>query len=80
MVNKTEEQKVIINEQELPYSELDDRQRYYHAQILDLRKKHSQISFELDQVNASLGVFEKLLIDSTQAKAEEVLAEEKEKA
>ena len=37
---------------------LTEQQRYIRSQIVDLKNKQARIHFELDQVNASLGVFE----------------------
>ena len=76
---KQEENTVTIDGNELKESELTDKQKYLTSQCRDLLGKKSRIEFELDQVQASLNVFQKALVDSTKEVAEEILTEEGEK-
>ena len=54
---------------------LTDQQKYLTSQCKDLLNKKSRIEFELDQVQASLNVFQQALIDTTKETAEEILEE-----
>ena len=54
---------------------MTDKQKYFTQQVQDLTNKQTRLQFELDQVNASLGVFKQALIDSTKEVSEEVLKE-----
>ena len=49
------------------------QQQYLHRQILDLNNKKQQTEFQLDQINASLSVFNNAFINSTKEQADEVL-------
>ena len=73
------ENTVTIDGVEIKESELTDQQKYLTSQCKDLLGKKSRIEFELDQVQASLNVFQKALVDSTKEVAEEILTEEGEK-
>tara|TARA_R100000995_G_C3430604_1_gene98326 strand:+ start:65 stop:280 length:216 start_codon:yes stop_codon:yes gene_type:complete len=53
--------------------ELTAEQQYCKAQIDDLTAKQANLNFQLDQVKASLSVFNNLLVESTKETAEEVL-------
>ena len=75
---KQEENTVTIDGNELKESELTDKQKYLTSQCRDLLGKKSRIEFELDQVQASLNVFQKALVDSTKEVANEILTEEGE--
>ena len=57
---------ISIDDKEVNYDELNEQQRYWHQQMLDLRNKQSRIQFELDQVNASFSVFQNLFVGSLQ--------------
>jgi hypothetical protein len=54
----TEEAVVFIDDQEIKVSELSDQQKYLHSQLLDLRNKEASLKFQLDQVAASMSVFQ----------------------
>ena len=64
---------VMIDDKEVKVSELSNEEKYFHSQILDLTNKQKRIQFELDQVNASLSVFQNAFIESAKQKADEVL-------
>ena len=74
----TQEPVVMIDDKEIKVSELTNEQQYFHSQILDLTNKQKRIQFELDQVNASLSVFQNAFIESAKEKADEVLNNPKE--
>jgi|TARA_R100000084_G_scaffold106011_1_gene63963 hypothetical protein len=57
---------ISIDDNEINYDELNEQQRYWHQQMLDLRNKQTRIQFELDQVNASFSVFQNLFVGSLQ--------------
>ena len=69
----TQEPVVMIDNKEIKVSDLTNQQQYLHSQILDLTNKQKRIQFELDQVNASLSVFQNAFIESAKQKADEVL-------
>ena len=69
----TQEPVVMIDDKKIKVSELTNEQQYFHSQILDLTNKQKRIQFELDQVNASLNVFQNAFIESAKQKADEVL-------
>jgi len=69
----TEEAVVFINDEEKKVSELSDEQKYLHSQLLDLRNKEASLKFQLDQVSASMSVFQNAFIESSKEVAEEVL-------
>ena len=69
----TQEPVVMIDDKEIKVSDLTNQQQYLHSQILDLTNKKKRIQFELDQVNASLSVFQNAFIESAKEKADEVL-------
>ena len=75
----TEEAVVFIDDEEKKVSELSDEQRYLHSQILDLRNKEASLKFQLDQVAASMSVFQNAFIEASKEVAEEVLDKEKPK-
>jgi len=74
----TQEPVVMIDDKEIKVSELTNEQKYFHSQILDLTNKQKRIQFELDQINASLSVFQNAFIESAKQKADEVLNNPKE--
>ena len=74
----TEEAVVFIDDEEKKVSELSDEQRYLHSQILDLRNKEASLKFQLDQVSASMSVFQSAFIEASKKVAEEALEEESE--
>ena len=69
----TQEPVVMIDDKEVKVSDLTNQQQYLHSQILDLNNKQKRMQFELDQVNASLSVFQNAFIESAKQKADEVL-------
>ena len=75
----TEEAVVFINDEEKKVSELSDEQRYLHSQLLDLRNKEASLKFQLDQVAASMSVFQNAFVEASKEVAEEVLEKEKPK-
>lgn len=62
---------ISIDDKEVNYDELNEQQRYWHQQMLDLRNKQARIQFELDQVNASFSVFQNLFVGSLNGDSEE---------
>ena len=62
---------ISIDDNEINYDELNEQQRYWHQQMLDLRNKQTRIQFELDQVNASFSVFQNLFVGSLQEEEEQ---------
>jgi len=73
MTKKNQEPIVTLDDKEMKVSDLTPQQQYLHSQILDLTNKQKRIQFELDQVNASLSVFQNTFIESAKEKADEVL-------
>ena len=71
----TEEAVVFIDDEEKKVSELSDEQRYLHSQLLDLRNKEASLKFQLDQVAASMSVFQNAFIEASKEVAEEVTEE-----
>ena len=69
----TQEPIVMIDDKDVKVSELSNEEKYFHSQILDLTNKQKRIQIELDQVNASLSVFQNAFIESAKQKADEVL-------
>jgi hypothetical protein len=67
----TEEAVVFIDDEEKKVSELSDEQRYLNSQILDLRNKEASLRFQLDQVTASMSVFQNAFIEASKEVAEE---------
>jgi len=74
----TEEAVIFIDDEEVKVSELSDEQRYLHSQLLDLRNKEASLKFQLDQVAASMSVFQSAFIEASKKVAEEALEEESE--
>jgi len=67
------ENTITIDGVEIKESELTDQQKYLTSQCRDLLGKKSRIEFELDQVQASLNVFQQALVQTTKETAEEIL-------
>tara|TARA_R100001015_G_C4581476_1_gene137925 strand:- start:120 stop:368 length:249 start_codon:yes stop_codon:yes gene_type:complete len=76
MTKQNQEPVITLDNKEMKVSDLTSQQQYLHSQILDLTNKQKRIQFELDQVNASLSVFQNTFIESTKEKADEVLKTE----
>ena len=72
----TEEAVVFIDDEEKKVSELSDEQKYLHSQLLDLRNKEASLKFQLDQVSASMSVFQNAFIEASKEVTEEVSEEE----
>jgi hypothetical protein len=72
----TEEATVTLDEQELEIKDFSDQQKYLYNQMVDLKTKQGRINFELDQVNASLSVFENAFKESFKEEPEEAETEE----
>ena len=72
----TEEAVVFIDDEEKKVSELSDEQRYLHSQLLDLRNKEASLKFQLDQVAASMSVFQNAFIEASKEVAEEGISKE----
>ena len=70
---QAKENVVFLDDKEIKVADLSDEQKYYHSQVVDLRNQKARLTFQLDQVNASLKVFEDAFVKSTQEKADEVL-------
>jgi len=73
MAEPQQENVVFLDDKEIKVADLSDEQKYYHSQVVDLRNQKARLTFQLDQVNASLKVFEDAFVKSTQEKADEVL-------
>ena len=73
----TEEATVMLDGQELKVKDFSDQQKYLYNQMVDLKTKQGRINFELDQVNASLSVFENAFKESFKEEPEEAETEEK---
>ena len=71
----TEEAVVFIDDEEIKVSELSNQQKYLHSQLLDLRNKEASLKFQLDQVAASMSVFQNAFVEASKEVAEEVLEE-----
>jgi len=71
----TEEAVVFIDDKEIKVSELSDQQKYLHSQLLDLKNKEASLKFQLDQVAASMSVFQNAFVQASKKVAEEVLEE-----
>ena len=73
----SEEAKVTVNGEELEVKNFSDQQKYLYNQMVDLRNKQGRLNFELDQINASLNVFENAFTESFKEESEEAETEEK---
>ena len=73
----SEEAKVTVNGEELEVKNFSDQQKYLYNQMVDLRNKQGRLNFELDQINASLSVFENAFKESFKEEPEEAETEEK---
>ena len=73
----TEEAKVKLDGQELEVKDFSNQQKYLYNQMIDLRNKQGRLNFEIDQINASLSVFENAFKESFKEEPEEAETEEK---
>jgi len=71
---------ITVDGIEFKESEMNPNQRYLTSQCKDLMGKKARIEFELDQIQASLNVFQQALIEATKEKASEVLNPEDKKS
>tara|TARA_R100000544_G_scaffold34872_1_gene21907 strand:- start:3023 stop:3301 length:279 start_codon:yes stop_codon:yes gene_type:complete len=76
----SEESVVSINGTELKESSMTNEQKYFARQVQDLTNKKSRIEFELDQILASLKVFQNALVDTTKEIANEILETKKKES
>ena len=67
----TEDNVIFIGDQEVHTKDLTEEQKYFWQQVLDLKNKQARIQFELDQVNASLLVFDNALTKSYKKSSQE---------
>ena len=72
-----EEAKVTLDGQELEVKDFSDQQKYLYNQMVDLRNKQGRLNFELDQINASLSVFENAFKESFKEEPKKAETEEK---
>ena len=72
----SEEAVIFIDDKEIKVSELSNQQKYLHSQLLDLRNKEASLKFQLDQVAASMSVFQNAFVEASKEVADEVLKEE----
>ena len=72
-MDEAKENVVFLGDKEIKVADLTDEQKYFHSQVIDLTNKKARLAFQLDQINASLKVFEYAFVKSTKEKAEEVL-------
>ena len=75
----TEEAVIFIDNEEVKVSDLSDEQRYLHSQLLDLRNKEASLKFQLDQVAASMSVFQRAFIEASKEVSEEDSEEDSDK-
>ena len=73
MTKQKQEPMVMLDDKEMKVSDLTPQQQYLHSQILDLNNQEARLKFQLDQINASLSVFNNAFINSTKEQADEVL-------
>ena len=73
MSKQNQDPVVMLDDKEMKIADLTPQQQYFHRQILDLNNKKQQTEFQLDQINASLSVFNDAFIKSTKEQADEVL-------
>tara|TARA_R110000824_G_scaffold170991_2_gene348483 strand:+ start:22 stop:246 length:225 start_codon:yes stop_codon:yes gene_type:complete len=73
----SKETKITLDGQELEVKDFSDQQKYLYNQIVDLKTKQGRLNFELDQINASLGVFENAFKESFKKESKEETTEEK---
>ena len=74
--NKNKEPVVVLDDKEFKISDLSEQQQYIHSQVIDLRNQRARLQFQIDQVNASLNVFETSLLNSVKEQAEVVLSDD----
>ena len=65
-----EQSKVVVNDKEYDYDELEPNEKYFVNQVRNLKARIAQAQFDLDQLTAAQNVFTNSLIESIQ-KSEE---------
>lgn len=65
-----EQSKVVVNDKEYDYDELEPNEKYFVNQVRNLKARIAQAQFDLDQLTAAQNVFTNSLIESVQ-KSEE---------
>ena len=68
---------IFIDGTEIKESDMTQKQIYLTNQCKDLLNKKGRLEFELDQVQASLNVFQQALVQETKKEADEILDSEK---
>ena len=68
---------IVIDGTEIKESDMTQKQIYLTNQCKDLLNKKGRLEFELDQVQASLNVFQPALVQETKKEADEILDSEK---
>ena len=68
---------IVIDGTEIKESDMTQKQIYLTNQCKDLLNKKGRLEFELDQVQASLNVFQQALVQETKKEADEILDSEK---
>jgi hypothetical protein len=76
MTVENKEPVVFIDDKELKVADFTQEQQYLHTQIVDLKNQKARLQFQMDQVNASLSVFENKFIQTAKETADEVLETE----
>jgi uncharacterized protein YcgI (DUF1989 family) len=71
-----EESKAVIGDQEILETEMTEQQKYLANQITDLRNKKAKLSFDMDQIEAALNVFQNTFIASTKEEADKNIPKE----
>ncbi len=69
-MNSEEQNKVVVNDKEYDYDELEPNEKYFVNQVRNLKARIAQAQFDLDQLTAAQNVFTNSLIESVQ-KSEE---------
>jgi hypothetical protein len=64
MTQEAKDNVVFLDDKELKVKDFNDQQKYFYQQLVDLKNKQARIQFELDQVNASLSVFQNAFTES----------------
>jgi nicotinamide mononucleotide adenylyltransferase len=66
-----QEQTIIIEDQQVALSQLDEKQKYLVAQVTDINSKLAQIKFTEDQLNVAKTIFSNELVASWKSKKKE---------
>ena len=68
---------IVIDGTEIKESDMTQKQIYLTNQCKDLLNKKGRLEFELEQVQASLNVFQQALVQETKKEADDILDSEK---